>query len=226
MTQNVDGRRAVVCVWNDIDPEISDEYDAWYQRDHLPDRYNLAGFRSSRRYIRVSGEGRQYLAFSELDSIDVGTSPAYLAKLANAGEWTRRIMPHFRRAIRFVANVRIDTGRGTGGFLGAALYNLGRDQSDSMLKAIEPSLAEVMADPCVVRTRVFQKSEAASDRKNPEATLRPDQQQTADFSIIVEGLHEATIARHLDVLHALPEVSVLAPVMTPSIYRLLYSSQH
>jgi hypothetical protein len=88
-----------------------------------PDRFNTDGFRSSRRYIRVSGEGREYLALSELDSVDVEMSPAYLTRLAKVTEWTRRTMPHFRPAIRFVAEVTSDTGRGTGGFLGAALYH-------------------------------------------------------------------------------------------------------
>ena len=62
-------------------------------------------------------------ALSELDSVDVEMSPAYLTRLAKVTEGTRRTMPHFRRAIRFVAEVTGDTGRGTGGFLGAALYN-------------------------------------------------------------------------------------------------------
>jgi hypothetical protein len=36
-------------------------------------------------------------ALSELDSVDVEMSPAYLTRLAKVTEWTRRTMPHFRR---------------------------------------------------------------------------------------------------------------------------------
>ena len=45
-------------------PEIEEEYEAWYQRDHLRDRVGTPGFRSCRRYMRVQGDGRQYFTFS------------------------------------------------------------------------------------------------------------------------------------------------------------------
>ena len=60
---------AMMCLWNDIDAEIEPEYEAWYQRDHLRDRIGTPGFRSCRRYVRVSGPGRQYLTFNDLDDI-------------------------------------------------------------------------------------------------------------------------------------------------------------
>ncbi len=51
---------AVLSIWNDIDEAIADDYEAWYQWDHLRDRVGIPGFRSCRRYIRVAGLGREY----------------------------------------------------------------------------------------------------------------------------------------------------------------------
>src|SRR5436305_9906182 len=108
--------KAVICVWNDIDAEIEGDYERWYQWDHLPDRIGIPGFKSCRRFVRVAGEGRQYFTFSDLESLDVSRSPAYVARLKEVTEWTRRIMPHFRRAIRFAADVTVDRGDGTSAF--------------------------------------------------------------------------------------------------------------
>lgn len=227
MAVQEDARRGVVCVWNDIDNEIADEFDEWYQKDHLPDRVGTPGFRSSRRYVRVAGEGRQYLAFSELDTVAVGASPAYRSRLGNATEWTRRIMPHFRRAIRYVSEVTVDRGLGTGAYLGAVLYErLTADQMQTARLAIEVAFDEIMKDARVTRARIFEMSEEATGSgSNPEATLRPDPQRTADLSVVIEGLYEHTVANLIGRIAALPALERISQVMTPSVYRLLFSTR-
>ena len=216
---------AAMCVWNDIDPEIESQYEAWYQWDHLPDRIGIPGFKSCRRYVRVLGDGRQYLTFSDLESLEVSRSPGYVARLKEVTEWTRRIMPHFRRAIRFAADVTVDRGFGTGGFLATSLYeSLGETGSQAARAAIRSALDSVMKDPCVTRVRIFEMNHAASDVSNPEAKLRPDPQRTADLAILVEGSYEAAVWRQLEMLRELPELASLTDVMPPSAYRLLFSS--
>lgn len=217
---------AVICVWNDIDPEIESEYEAWYQWDHLPDRIGIPGFKSCRRFVRVAGEGRQYFTFSDLESLEVSRSPAYVARLKEVTDWTHRIMPHFRRAIRFAADVTIDRGDGTGAFLATALYeNLSEETRKTARGAIEAALDGVMKDPCVTRVRVFELNRAASDVPNPEAKLRPDPQRTSDLTILVEGSYEAAVWANLAKLRTLPELAPLSDVMPPTAYRLLYSSR-
>lgn len=217
---------AVVCVWNDIDPEIESDYEAWYQWDHLPDRVGIPGFKSCRRYVRVLGEGRQYFTFSDLESLEVSRSSAYVERLKDITEWTRRIMPHFRRAIRFAADVTVDRGFGTGGFLATALYeNFGEEGRQAARSAIEAALEDVKKDACVTRVRVFEMNRAASDVSNPEAKLRPDPQRTADLTIVIEGSYETAVWRQLETLRALPELASLSDVMPPTAYRLLFSSR-
>ncbi len=53
---------ALLCVLNDL-AEACDraEYEAWYQRDHLPDRLSVPGFGHARRYRRLHGPQQDYL---------------------------------------------------------------------------------------------------------------------------------------------------------------------
>ncbi|NDZ18785.1 hypothetical protein C7T35_21385 [Variovorax sp. WS11] len=217
---------AVLCVWNDIDPEIEGEYEGWYQWDHLRDRVDVPGFRSCRRYLRVAGEGRRYFTFSDLDSPEVTNAPTYLERLRNFSDWTRRIMPHFRRAIRMPANVTVERGDGTGGFLAAVLYEQAAEERRTAIRrAIDAALGEIMQDACVTRVRVFEVNVAAANVHNPEAALRPDPALTAELAIVLEGSYEATVSRHLATLTALPELASLHRMMQSSVYRLLFSSQ-
>ena len=72
---------------------MEEEFNAWYDTEHLPERLAIPGFRSARRWVAdvPAGEGK-YLATYELDSAAVLQSPAYLERFANATPWTRRCL--------------------------------------------------------------------------------------------------------------------------------------
>jgi hypothetical protein len=72
---------------------MEEEFNAWYDSEHLPERLSIPGFRSARRWIADGkpGDGK-YLATYELDSPGVLTSPEYLARFQNATPWTRRCL--------------------------------------------------------------------------------------------------------------------------------------
>ena len=217
---------AMMCLWNDIDAEIEPEYEAWYQRDHLRDRVATPGFRSCRRYMRVSGSGRQYLTFNDLEDIHATRSAHYLDRLANATDWTRRVMPHFRRMVRVVADVTIDRGDGTGGFIASVAYGgVAEGQRLAAREALTAAIDRTMEDARVTRVRVLERNAASSDTPNPEALLRPDPQLSADLSILVEGSYEAVVSGQLARLQALAAVSALQAVLAASTYRLLFSSR-
>jgi hypothetical protein len=59
---------------------MEEEFNAWYDNEHLPERLSIPGFRSARRWVAdcKPGEGK-YLATYELDSPAVLSSREYLA---------------------------------------------------------------------------------------------------------------------------------------------------
>ena len=75
-------------------PHMEEEFNAWYDDEHMGERLAIPGFRSARRWVAVGwkpGEGK-YLATYELDSLAVLTSPAYLARFNNQSPWSRRCL--------------------------------------------------------------------------------------------------------------------------------------
>jgi hypothetical protein len=69
-------------------PAMEEEFNAWYDEEHLPERLAIPGFRSARRWV----SGRTYLATYELDSAKVLQSPAYLARFNNQTPWSKRCL--------------------------------------------------------------------------------------------------------------------------------------
>lgn len=74
-------------------PAMEEEFNAWYDEEHLPERLSIPGFRSARRWVAdVAPGGGKYLATYELDSAAVLSSPAYLERFRNHTPWSKRCL--------------------------------------------------------------------------------------------------------------------------------------
>lgn len=74
-------------------PAMEEEFNAWYDTEHLAERLSIPGFRSARRWVAdcPPGEGK-YLATYELDSAAVLLSKDYLSRFENQTPWSRRCL--------------------------------------------------------------------------------------------------------------------------------------
>jgi len=71
---------------------MEEEFNAWYDTEHLPERACIAGFRTARRYVGL-GDGPRHMALYDLSSLGVLKEPAYQAiSGANYSPWSNRIM--------------------------------------------------------------------------------------------------------------------------------------
>lgn len=72
---------------------MEEEFNAWYDEEHMAERLAIPGFRSARRWVAdvAPGEGK-YLATYELDSPGVLQSAPYLARFQNQTPWSRRCL--------------------------------------------------------------------------------------------------------------------------------------
>ena len=85
--------RGLLLTMTEPPPAMEEEFNAWYDSEHLAERLAIAGFRSARRWVAdvAPGEGK-YLATYELDSPGVLYTPEYLARFEGATPWTRRCL--------------------------------------------------------------------------------------------------------------------------------------
>jgi hypothetical protein len=72
---------------------MEEEFNAWYDQEHLAERLAIPGFRSATRWVAQVPPGQgKYLATYELDSVAVLSSDAYLARFRNQTPWSRRCL--------------------------------------------------------------------------------------------------------------------------------------
>jgi len=84
-------------------PQMEEEFNAWYDSEHLPERLAIPGFVSARRWVdpqAAAGSGK-YLATYELEHQEVLQTPDYLAHVGeHFTPWSKRCLSRcvlFRR---------------------------------------------------------------------------------------------------------------------------------
>lgn len=177
----------ILAVLNDLaegcDPSA---YEDWYQRDHLPDRLGVPGFRHARRYRRVEGAGQAFFTFYEVGSPAVLRSAAYLARLAAPTAGTVDMMRHFHAMCRSVCAVAADEGVGIGGV--AAVIGM---EAALVAPGARGVLAGLLGHGAISRARLWVAAEDVD--ANPEAGLRPGQDARLGTILVVEGTEAAVL---------------------------------
>ena len=93
-----------------VAPEAEDDFNAWYDEEHLPALIAVPGTLSARRY-RSAVEGadvRRYVAIYHLETPDVTRSDAW--KTAVDTPWSARVRPHFQDHLRILTKRYVREG--------------------------------------------------------------------------------------------------------------------
>jgi hypothetical protein len=88
----------------EVDPAIEDEFNEWYNEEHMPLMDAVPGMVSARRFRATSGLPR-YVAVYHLDSPDVYKHRSWYE--ANQTPWLRRIHRHRLRTLHMILE-RVD----------------------------------------------------------------------------------------------------------------------
>ena len=76
----------------DIPADKEEEFNRWYNEEHLGDLLSVPGFLNAARYVAITG-GPKHLACYELESPEVLQSDAYQKWHQNPSEWSKRMSP-------------------------------------------------------------------------------------------------------------------------------------
>src|SRR5215510_5566180 len=113
----------ILAIFNDCRAGREDEFNAWFQGEHLEERLAVSGFLFGRRHQAISG-GAGYFNFYLVESPDVLSSKPYLERLDNPTPMTKRIMSEvFINMNRTVCRRTIRRGAFRGAYAVTARFN-------------------------------------------------------------------------------------------------------
>ena len=81
---------ALLAVWTDVPADKEDDFNQWYNEEHIPELLSIQGILNAARYEAVKS-GPKYLACYELENAAVLQSPAFNNR--SFTEWAQRVSP-------------------------------------------------------------------------------------------------------------------------------------
>ena len=100
-------------IWTSVDPAYEQDFNQWYDQEHMQERAAIKGFRWSRRYHSDTC-ARPYLALYQTDTLHVFTSEPYRLAFTKQTQWSERNFTRMRDTSRRVNAVTPLAGIGTG----------------------------------------------------------------------------------------------------------------
>jgi len=91
--------KGLLAVWTDIPAAVEEDFNRWYDEEHLAERAGIPGFLNARRYRSLQGTPT-YIALYDTVDAHVLQSETYLKVANNATPWTQRVRPHFQNFVR------------------------------------------------------------------------------------------------------------------------------
>ena len=157
----------VLAIFNDCRAGREDEFNAWFQSEHLEERLAVPGFLFGRRHQAISGSAG-YFNFYLVESPDVLTSKPYLERLDNPTPMTKRIMSEvFINMNRTVCRRTVRRGAFRGAYAVTARFNQTLDAG-----ALTATLDDLMRDTNVAGGEIWVALESAGMPVSTEEKLR------------------------------------------------------
>ncbi len=221
--------KGVLAIWNDLDPKIQAEYHQWYWQEHLLERLGIPGFLTARRYEGV-GDGPKYFTFYLTTSVEVLRSTAYLQRIHNPSEWTRRCMASFRNMNRTACRQTVDLGRGVGSAVVTMEIEAAAGQEDSLRRKVSDSLfPELLKSSGItgfLRCQLWEGDPGVTDQKTAEQAIRGGPDKMVNWVMVIETSSTAQAEMAGQRLSAYPFTQGGAnQVGPPHVYRLLHYLQ-
>ena len=165
----------------DVDAGDEQEYNIWYDREHLAERVAIDGFLEARRWIAVDAKPKYFCTYSTAKFEDL-SGPAYLRALANQTDRSRQNIARFKNMVRAVGRITGSRGQGRGAAL--AVVRLRPAPGDRTSRGKVQALLDPGMLPGIISLHLIE-----SDPQLSKSLTEPDQPNpgAADWFVLVEG---------------------------------------
>ncbi|MDO9402540.1 MAG: hypothetical protein Q7T87_00755 [Polaromonas sp.] len=135
----------LVAIWNDIKPELREDFFEWHPREHMVERLGIPGFLRGRRYIAADG-GVEFLTLYEVTSTDVLVSDIYKTRLTNPTPWSTKTLPGFFNNERGACQIEFTDSYAMGGAMLTLRFEAEAGREDALIAALKKDVLPGLID--------------------------------------------------------------------------------
>jgi hypothetical protein len=210
-----------VAIWHDLLPQSKHAFYEWHNREHMPERVGIPGFRRGRRYIAIAG-APEYFNLYEADSPEVLGGQDYLNRLNSPSPWTKAVVPSFKHVARSICKVAYSGGVGQGGTVLTKRFDIAEADRERIKTRLRQDILPKLIDlPGIAGAHLLLADEAISTVETAEKKARADTTAVPTWIVLIEGSNEAVV-RAADALfhqHLNPELGAQIAFET-AVYQL------
>jgi len=199
----------------DIDATDDEDFNRWYDREHLEERVAIEGFIEARRYVARTGSPK-YLCLYSTETIDVLDSPNYRVRLSTPTDWSKKTMARFKNMIRAVARVTISRGQGRGAVLGIVRLRPQTGQENALRTALDRQIDPGAASD-IISMHLLENDAKLS---GPTAEIPSASAGAGDWFVLIDGTNVNAISTILAARFT--GAAVPAAVISSGIYDLMW----
>ncbi|MDB5777645.1 MAG: hypothetical protein JWP93_10 [Polaromonas sp.] len=138
----------LIAIWNDILPELREDFFEWHPREHMVERLGIPGFLRGRRYIAVDG-GVEFLTLYEVTSTDVLVSDIYKERLTQPTPWSTKTLPGFFNNERGACQIEFSQSYAMGGAMLTLRFEAEAGKEAVLIDAVKAAMAGLVDAPRV-----------------------------------------------------------------------------
>lgn len=138
----------LIAIWNDILPELREDFFEWHPREHMVERLGIPGFLRGRRYIAVDG-GVEFLTLYEVTSTDVLVSDVYKERLTHPTVWSTKTLPGFFNNERGACQIEFSDSYAMGGVMLTLRFEAEEGKEAALIDAVKAAMAGLVDAPRV-----------------------------------------------------------------------------
>ncbi|MCA8929014.1 MAG: hypothetical protein KDC18_13165 [Alphaproteobacteria bacterium] len=190
--------QGMLMTFTEVPDEHEQDFNEWYNREHVDERTQLPGFLRSRRYLACEGTtSPKYVAWYETRSVADLAAPGYLALLADQTPWSKRVMGRFSLFQRLTLKVTVDQIFGFGGAL--SLIRFPAPEGEDAQAALRTHIESELLPGAVDRSGMTGGCLLENDLDVANAPLRQQGQpvppgQTVEWLLALEGGESGTVS--------------------------------
>lgn len=197
----------------DVDAANEQEFNVWYDREHLAERVAIDGFLEARRWIAQDASPKYFCTYSTSRFEDL-SGPAYRKALANQTDWSKQNIARFRNMVRVVGRITASRGQGRGAALAVVRLRPQAGDQEALRARLRGRMDPGML-PGIISLHLIE-----SDPQLSKSLTEPDKPNpgAADWFVLVEGTEVATVRSLAQ--QRLAEAG--AAVVSTGTYRLMW----
>jgi len=168
---------------------VEEDFNEWYNREHIDERVWMPGFHRARRYVDADGDARiKYFATYETDKVEDLCDPAYMELLKDQSDWSKKVMATFSKFDRVTARITVDLSHGFAGACAYARFFPAPTVMDGLRAHLENELLpSLVARPGMIGAILAENDLAVVNEGRKAQGMAIPENETPEWIVLLEG---------------------------------------